>query len=384
MKTLIITMTCGEGHNQIAKALKKGFDGKGEDTKIIQLYGFSKKLELLQNRMFLCATKYIPHIYEQVWTTLCNRNPKRQESAYMNSIIRDCKEYILSEIEAYQPDAIVCTHINAGAVIDKLKREGKLSKSIKTYGMVFDYCLCPYWETNTNLDYVVLPHEYMEPDLEKKGFKREQMLTLGLPVDEKFTKNINKTEARRRLGLDENKFTVVLYSGGNCVSSAYDIIKQLLKADLPIQIVSVCGRNKKQYQKVEELIKKQNLTNVLNLGFCDCLETVFAAGDVAFSRGGGCGVTEELNSHLPFVFREKLVLNEKITKQLFDEKGLGIAMKQISSAPKILTDLYNNPEKLTIMSEKSKDFCKPRATLDLVEKIIENFNIDQSRHSSVA
>lgn len=369
MKVLIISMTCGEGHNQIAKALKKALDDKNEEAKIIQLYGFSEKAVKNQNKMFLNACKYIPHLYGSVWHSLRRRNPKKKSKGYMKGVIKDCKQYIQEEINSFNPDAIICTHNNAGAVIDELKREGKLDNKIKTYGVVFDYCLCPYWETNKSLDYVVLPHEFMKKSIMERGFSENQILPFGLPVDEKFTKEIDKIEARKELGLDTDKFTVVLYSGGNCLSPAYDIIKQLLKAKAPLQIVSVCGKNKKQYELVEELIAKKKLKNVLNLGFCTCLEKVFSAGDIVFSRGGGMGLTEQINRHIPFVLREKLIINEKINKQLFAEMGLGMSMNKISQAPKIVDYLYENPDKLKEMSEKSKEFCKPRSTLDFIEKV---------------
>ena len=64
MKVLIISMTCGEGHNQIAKALKNALDDKKEEAKIIQLYGFSQKAVTNQNQIFLNACKYIPHLYD--------------------------------------------------------------------------------------------------------------------------------------------------------------------------------------------------------------------------------------------------------------------------------------------------------------------------------
>ncbi len=383
MKVLIISMTCGEGHNQIAKALKNALDDKKEEAKIIQLYGFSQKAVKNQNKIFLNACKYIPHLYDKIWNFLRERNLQKESKVYMNKVIKTCKDYILKEIESYSPDAIITTHNNAGAVVCELKKEGKLNENIKTYGLVFDYCLCPYWETNKSLDYVVLPHEFMKKSIMERGFNENQILPYGFPVDEKFTKKIDKLEARKELGLDADKFTVVLYSGGNCLSPAYDIIKQLLKAKTPLQIVSICGKNKKQYELVEKLILKKKLKNVLNLGFCTCLEKVFSAGDIVFSRGGGGGLTEQINIHIPFVLREKLIINEKINKQLFAEMGLGLAMNKISQAPKIVDYLYENPDKLKEMSEKSKEFCKPHSTLDFIEKV-QSVHEKQKTSTSIA
>ena len=120
MRTLIISMTCGEGHNYIAKAIKSELDTLNEDSKIIQLYGYSSKEVQKQNKMFLNVCKYAPSIYEKIWLKLRSRNPKRPSSV-VKKTIKICNKYLLGEIEKYQPDNISCTHNNASAVVSFLK-----------------------------------------------------------------------------------------------------------------------------------------------------------------------------------------------------------------------------------------------------------------------
>lgn len=370
MRTLIISMTCGEGHNYIAKAIKNSLDKRGEDNKIIQLYGYSEKEVARQNKMFLNASKYIPHIYEKIWLRLRKRNPNKP-SWVMNGVVKDCKDYILKQINEYNPDNIVCTHNNAGAVVDYLKTNNLISDKIKTYSIAFDYCLCPYWETNRNLDYVVTPHEFTHKDFIERGFKEEQLLPFGLMVDEKFTKKIDKKEARDILGIDQNVFTIVLYSGGNCLSKASTLIKQLIKVKLPVQIIAICGRNQKEYKRIEKIIKKKNLKNITNLGFCNNIDVLYSAGDLLFTRCGS-GLIEQTNKQIPFILREKMILNERITKKMFTQNGLGLPMKKLSDAPRIVEMLYNDREKLARMSMCAKQLCKSNSTENFVDFLLKN------------
>lgn len=369
MKTLIISMTCGEGHNYIAKAIKRELDEKQEDSKIIQLYGFNEKEVKKQNDLFISAVSYIPHIYEQIWLRLRKRNPKKK-SSIINGVIKDCKDYILKEILDYNPDNIICTHNNAGAVVAYLKNNKQISNKIKTYAVGFDYCLCPYWESCVDLDYIITPHEFTHDAYIERGFDKKQLLPYGLPVDAKYTKAIDKTEARNTLNIDQNKFTVALYSGGNCISKASSIIKTLIKSNLDIQIIAICGKNKKEFEKVNKIINKNNLTNILNIGFCTNLDVVYSASDVVISRGGGMGLTEQINKNIPFILREGLIINERINKKLFDDMGVGRAMNKLSDAPKILKELIESPQTLKEMSNKAKDLCKPNSTSEFVKFLI--------------
>ncbi len=366
MKVLIISMTCGEGHNSIAKAIKNQIESMGEEASIIQLYGFSSKEVLKQNNIFINTIRFIPHIYSSIWEA----QRKKQYKFYINGVIKHCKDYILNEIKKYNPDAIVCTHNNCGAVVGYLKHEKLIDEKIITYTVVFDYCLCPNWESNKYLDYIVTPDGVVVEELKKKGYRDEQILNIGLPTDSKFFNKIDKKQARREIGLDENAFTIILYSGGNCVSSAYDIIKKLIVLGNKIQIVAICGKNRKEHEKVEKLIEKENLTNVLNLGFCTYIDKLYSAGDVVFTRGGGMGLTEQINKCIPFILREKLYINENINKKYFDNLGLGIAMKNLRDAPKIVDNLIKNPDKLENMRKHIEDYKKDNSTEKLANHIL--------------
>lgn len=366
MRILIISMTVGEGHNQIAKALKGALEAKGADCKIMQLYGFDEKSLAKKNKTFLNTCKYIPNIYNRIWLRTCEKPVK----SYIKGVIKKCSGYMLENVNEFAPDIIICTHNEAGVVLSDLISKGKIDKSIKTYGIVLDYCVCPYWEYDTGISNVVIPDESMTGLMLAKGFKKEQLLPYGIPVDGKYSLKIDKLQAREELGLEKDKFTVVLYSGGNCASSAYKIIKKLLKCKSDIQMVAVCGKNKKEFEKIEKLKAKKQLKNVLNIGFCTCLDKVYSAGDIVITRGGGVGVSEQINKQIPLVLREKLITNENINKIFFDKIGLGIAMKKLGNAPKIVDRLANDKEKLADMQAKAKALSKPNAMANIVEHIL--------------
>lgn len=362
-------MTCGEGHNHVAKALKTELDERGVENKIVQLFGYSEKEVERQNKIFLNACKYIPHLYELVWEAQRKRNPHKKEKGYMSTVIRSCKSFLHRQIQQYQPNVIICTHPNCGAVVASLKRDGVL-EGMTTYSIVTDYCLCPYWESNVDLDYIELPFEDLIKDMEDKLFDKRKLLPYGLVIDKKYTKSINKIDARAAIGIGGDEFVVSLYSGGNCISPNFPIVKNLVKSGLNIKIISICGRNQKQKYKIDEFIKKHNISNVINLGFCTNLDLVFAASDVVITRGGALGLTEQINLGVPFILREKLIINERINRDIFCNLNMAKAMKKISDAPKIVEELKNNPKKLEDMRKNIQNFCKHNSTEKFVDFII--------------
>ena len=67
MRNLIITQTIGEGHNFIARAIESALTLRGEECRVIQLFGYSEKEVAWQNKLFLNAIKFFPKTYEYFW-----------------------------------------------------------------------------------------------------------------------------------------------------------------------------------------------------------------------------------------------------------------------------------------------------------------------------
>lgn len=373
MKTLIITQTIGKGHDFIAKAIKNGLDLQAEESKVIQLFGYSEKEVRLQDKLYLTLTKYFPRIYSAFWFKYRKRT-KQTPSFFIRRVIKKCSDYVLNEIKKYTPDNIICTHNNAGALISYFKENNLISSEIKTYVAVTDYCACPCWESCTKVDYLFTPHELTHFEFIERGFNKEKLLPVGIPVAPKFFAHQDKAKCKKFFGLDKEKFTVCVVSGGNCMTKVSTLIKVLLKKRLDVQFLVVTGKNKKQFQQVEKLKKLYPDSKIINLGFCDCMEKVFTVGDVVFTRGGGSAITEQIVKNIPIIFREKLIINEKINKKIFTDFGVGLSMNRISDAPKILEFLLKNPLELEEIKKRQKLFVKENFVKNIVDFVLEREN----------
>lgn len=367
MKVLIITMTCGEGHNSMAKAFQDKFQSLNIEAKTIQLYGYSKNKEEKENKTFLNAGKYVPHIYNLIWNSLLKSNYKPKVQFFLKSRIRDCSNYILEEINNYNPNAVLITHTDASAVVADLKRKNLINQNIKIFGVIPDYCCCPGSSQTRWLDYVFVPNEDVKNEMIKMGTQAEKIFCCGIPIQPKFLalpiKDEQKEEIYAKYDLNKNLFTITLFSGGNCASPNLPLVKKLIKSNLPIQIICISGKNQKQFNLVENYIKKHNIKNVCNLGFCTEIEKVFSVTNVVFSRGGASSITEAFVSGVPIIFREGLITNEKINEELFVSKGYALSLKKIKNAPKIINSLIQDKTSIyPILKENVKTFPKLNTT----------------------
>lgn len=354
-------MTCGEGHNSIAKSLKQGFEkSEGTTCEIVQTYGFDEKRVEKENQRFLNTCKRIPHLYDMIWNIMRKRNPNKPSKIFDNEI-KDCFPYFIENINRVKPDMIVCTHYYASAVVCRLQKENLIDQNILTVTVGFDFCLSPYWEFSTDVDYIISPMEAMQQELLARGYKENQIKPFGIPIRPQFSEACKNVETKQN-----DKFTVMMIAGGNGIGNTLKVVKGIAKHNDDINLIVVNGRNKKSFEQIEEFKKNANI-EITNLGFVNNLEEYFAKSDVIVCRCGGCGMSEILTFKKPLIIREKMIINEKINKKMFIEKGCALGMKKSSDAGKLVKVLRENPALREKMSKACGDFAKPNATADIVD-----------------
>ena len=373
MKALLFTMTCGEGHNMMAKSLADQFEKKGIETKIVQIFGFSAKLTARENKMFLWAVKHIPHIYDYIWRKLYNKNSKEVSKRLQKAI-----PYMVENIREFKPDIIVCTHLYASNNVTFMRRHTMIDSKIIVGTILQDFCLTPYCELSTGVDYIFQSYTNTTQPLLDKGFRIEQIKTFGIPIRSEFADTSamdkrNKSELRQHLNIPD-KFTVLIVGGGNSLGNTLKLLKSILQKNLDIQIVIINGKNKKNYDKIQKYIEKHNISNVINLGFVNNMIEYMSCVDTTITRCGSSVISETLTRGIPFITREKLILNEKITKKMLIDTGCALGLDKITDAGDKVEMLINNSDLYNSMAENVKKLAKPNSSENIVDFLINECN----------
>lgn len=369
MKILIITMTCGEGHNSIAKALGQIFTDTLNDVKVIQLYKEKSLSYKINDKMYIWAQKHIPKLYQHFWFKLRRQNPNKRYSLSMQSPFKVAEKRIAETVSEFNPDAIICTHFYPSAVINRLIRAKKIDKNCKTYTILTDYAVHPQWECCIENDFCFVPSKDCCQDLIQKGFKENQLIEVGIPIQKKFETIYDKDENRKKLNI-ENKFTILIMGGGMGITPPDNILKALAKVNGDFQVIVVCGRNLKQKERSQKLVKKYNL-NAQILGFVNNVDEIMDASDIIITRGGALSITEALCKELPIVFRENLYINEKLNQEVFIKNGLGYKLNKPEDIIPLIDKLLKDSQELNTIVENMKKFKKTNVSTKIAEFVLE-------------
>ncbi len=366
MRILLFSVTAGEGHNMTARAVARALEARGAETKIVDAYRLAGSFMYhLVSRGYLVASSYLKYGYGLVYRILEHRrgNAYRLSPARLSG--RSLAKKFSRVIAEYDPDVIIGTHPFTGRILDIAReRHGFRAKAI---AVVTDFTLHPYWEEALRLDRLILPCEALLPLAEKKGFTREQLRPIGIPIQAAFATSLTKEEARRSLGLSPALPTLLLMGG----SMGYGNMKKLLATldALPYdcQSIVVCGNNERALKSIRDTVWKKP---VLALGFVDFVPRLMDAADAIVSKPGGITSAEALAKRLPMIIPSAIPGHEDRNVAFLTKAGTALSLSRHLSLAEAVTSVLLDPARHRAMCEAIERIRKPAALDDLCREVL--------------
>ncbi|MDQ6846166.1 MAG: hypothetical protein M3019_01060 [Candidatus Dormibacteraeota bacterium] len=155
-----------------------------------------------------------------------------------------------------------------------------------------------------DVDAVVIPSPGGLDRCRRAGIPAERCHQLGLPVDSAFARPIPDDAERRalraRLGLAEERFTVLVCSGADGSGGLDRRARAIAAAGLDVGLAVICGRNKRARKRLEGL-RDSSGQPVPVLGFVGNMADWMRAADVVVTKAGPGTIVEALCSGLPLL-----------------------------------------------------------------------------------
>ncbi len=154
--------------------------------------------------------------------------------------------------------------------------------------------------------------------------------------NEAFSISRDKKVNRRIIGVDEDKFTVVLADGGYGVGKLRELTEELLKRDLPINLVPVCGKNRELYGYFQTL-SSAGKTTFRPFGMAENMLEIIASADIVCGKSGASTMAEPCFFGVPQLITQYATDIERWIGKYY-LKTVGSALKEfniIKAADKI-------------------------------------------------
>lgn len=149
---------------------------------------------------------------------------------------------------------------------------------------------------------------------------------------------INPGEERVRLGLDPDVPTVLILFGGEGSNVMYGLCERLGNSRVKLQIVAICGKNKKLKVRLEKL---QTRNRLFVEGFTRQVPYYMAVSDFFIGKPGPGSISEALHMGLPVVIEANAwtLPQERFNAQWVKENGFGIVLKNLKQTEDAVREL---------------------------------------------
>ncbi|MBN2831182.1 MAG: hypothetical protein JXL82_02750 [Candidatus Omnitrophica bacterium] len=358
MKVLIVYASSGAGHRRAAEAIYEYLKANRPDLslKTIDVLDRTNALFRFDYTVgYSFLVKYAVSLWRfAFWLTKfksfrCLSSPIATFVNNINSLgfIR----YLIRK----NPDFIISTHFLPADIAALLKRKKKISSRLVT--IITDFGVHPFWITE-GTDLYIVASDFTKLKLLKEGVKEERIKVFGFPLHHKFLKEFDRTALAKKIGVRQDKFTVMLMTGSFGSGPLRRIARML---SFKAQVLVVCAAN----ERLKKRLLKDNLPNVKVFGFIDNTEELMALSDCIITKAGGSTIAEVINMDLVPIFVSVIPGQESDNVEALKRIGVGFTPKNLAQLKKTVLILKNDPVTLEEMREKLEEIKKPLACQEI-------------------
>ena len=369
-KLAILSVSAGAGHVRAAQAIEQSVADNYPDVEAVHIDVMDYVPKLFR-KLYAESYVYVINRYPALWGYMYDKSDLVRSD---HSIIKKMRvaierlntKKLLNKMIDLKPDIIVSTHFLPPELISRMIRKG--AELPPSWVQVTDFDLHGLWVHDFMTGYFAASNE-VAFRMKCRGIPEDQISVTGIPIMPAFTKKLSRRKCAVELGLDPDKFTLILMAGGLGVGGIFELTERLLKMEQDFQIISMAGKNEKLLAELNKLAEKYP-GRLFPMGFTKTIERAMAASDLAVTKPGGLTSSECLAMGLPMIAVSPIPGQEERNADYLLENGVAMKAHDAIGVEFKVAELMNSPEKLKTMSANALKISTPYAAEKVLKKIL--------------
>lgn len=356
MDALILTCGTGGGHDMAAMAVKNELLRRGYNAVMMNPYDLhSKQVTNRINHAYISMVQNCPALFGAVYRlgTLYRRLPFRSPVYHINRSMAPLLDRFLRRTPF---DVIIVTHLFPAEILTQMREQGM--NVPKTVFITTDYTCIPFTE-ETLCDIYVVPTQACAEESIRRGIPADKIYTLGIPVREAFSEALSKQEARKRLGLSENRRCILLCGGSMGAGRFVRMIRGLLKESAGnVDLIVICGSNEKLYRRLRERFADQ----IMLLKSTNKIAEYVHACDLYMTKPGGLSTTEAAVAGVPLVHLPPIPGCETANMRFFTGHGMSYQASSGKKGARAVLALLEDQDACAAMIRRQREMIPAGCT----------------------
>jgi len=368
-KILLLSVSAGAGHMRAAEAIRAFADAHpaGVEATHLDVMDFvSAGFRKLYTDLYIKLVSNQPAL----WGYLYQKTDEAAPSALSQKIRRaverlNCRA-LLAEIKRQRPDAIICTHFLPAELLSRELGKGRVN--VPVWVQVTDFDLHSMWIVPNMRGYFAA-NEEIAWRMRERGLAAEAVPVSGIPIMPTFGKPLDRATCAAQFGLDPQRKTFLMMSGGAGLGGLDALAERLLAMDGDFQLIALAGKNQPMLEALQR-IAQRHPGRLFPQGFTHQVERLMACADLVITKPGGLTTSECLAMQLPMIVNSPIPGQEERNADFLLEQG--VALKAIDDAAlefRIRGPL-KEPERLATMRHKSVPLGRPHAGQFVLDRVL--------------
>jgi processive 1,2-diacylglycerol beta-glucosyltransferase len=367
-RLLVLSASIGAGHVKAGEGLCQAYTEKfnGEARHVDFLRYASPRFSHWIEEAYYMMTKHTPSVYKLLYQMADHPHSPAKKT----EILIGLKKY-RELIREYRPHAIISTHFFPAAIVSYMYPRFGIPNGV----VLTDYVSHHIW-VNPNTQRFFVAHEGMVGELEQLGVDESKIRVTGIPIRPVFTQEFDRVELQKKMGLNPNRLTLLVMSGGNAIGPLADVLKALGQFSEKFQIIVIAGHNQKSFLQLKQMFEEMEINGQV-VGFVDNVHEYMAAADLLISKAGGLTVTEAITIGLPMAIIQPTPGQEDGNTTFLTNSGSGVYLKSIKELVKFIVELLEAPSIIEKMRQNALKLSRLNATESILTEI--NMLIQEKR-----
>ena len=313
-------------------------------------------------------------IVQYVYMTTIRRTPELWEALYDNFWFDWLTKWIRPLVQrgnslklrilmdAFQPDAIVCTQAHPFSVLSAYARRQRMP--IPLWGVITDFLPHRFWHVpaNEHIHYVV-PTETAVQRLMILGTPPKRIHVFGIPIQ------ADVLAARGRTVSRANGRRILVMGGSRGLGARYATIRQLDRAPADFTIDVVTGTNRRLRKQL--LAARHKFRHPIRIrGYVKDAMALMRRASLLIGKPGGLTSAEAMASGTPMLIIRPLPGQERGNTEMLVRHGAAIHLDRDRDLPAVVSSLLTNATLLDMMAARARALGKPDAARDIAEAVL--------------
>ena len=295
-RIMVLTAGYGEGHNAAARALAAAWDDlHGEGTaRVVDLFALaSPRLNVVVRRGYLYAINRTPKLWSRAyaWMDRSTLLPR------CLGILRRDRQLLAALIASTGPRAICSTYPVYAFLLERLRREGRLS--VPHYNIVTDSISINSLWWKAGCDGWFLPNEDSAEVMRQAGVDSGRLHVSGFPVTLYFSRHANEFAPPDLAAGAAPRVLYIINTGTRHAEAT----ARLLLAESAWDITCAVGRDDRLRRRLERIAAGRSRPATI-LGWTDAIPRLLMTHHAVVSKAGGATTQEAIAARCPMIVNQ--------------------------------------------------------------------------------